>query len=156
MRGPGIVDSLAYGEMAALLQLAARYWARADSDLSIVLDGIFTADATLQLGSLELQGLPEIERFFRERDVMQREAQRTTRHIACNHQLNALATDRIEVRSTVLVYVGTGPWPMQSATPSAIADFIDICVRIPAGPWRFARREGRTVFVGPGAATFAK
>lgn len=142
--------------MAALQQLAARYWARADGDLGIALDGIFTPDGSLQLGSLELVGLPAIERFFRERDVTQHEGQRTTRHIACNHLLKALGPDRIDVRSTVLVYVGTGSWPMPSSAPSAIADFIDTCVRTPSGPWLFSRREGRTVFIGAGAATFAR
>jgi hypothetical protein len=142
--------------MAALQQLAARYWARADGDLGIALDGIFTPEGSLQLGSLELVGLPAIERFFRERDVTQREGQRTTRHIACNHLLKALDPDRIEVRSTVLVYAGTGSWPMPSGAPSAIADFIDTCVRMPQGAWRFARREARTVFIGAGAATFAR
>ena len=150
------MDTQACGEMAALQQLAARYWARADGDLDIALDGIFTPDGSLQLGPLELVGLPAIERFFLERDVTQREGQRTTRHIACNHLLKPLGADRIEVRSTVLVYVGTGKWPMQSGAPSAIADFIDTCVRLPQGHWRFARREGRTVFIGAGAATFAR
>ena len=154
--GRAYVDTQACGEMAALQQLAARYWARADGDLDIALDRIFTPDGSLQLGLLELKGLPAIERFFLERDVTQREGQRTTRHIACNHLLKPLRADRIEVRSTVLVYVGTGSWPIQSSAPAAIADFADTCVRGPQGPWRFARREGRTVFIGAGAATFAR
>ena len=143
-------------ELAALQQLAARYWARADGDLSVPLCGIFTTDAVVLLGTLELQGLRGIERFFLERDVTQREGQRTTRHIACNHLLKPLEPGRVEMRSTVLVYVGTGEWPMQSTAPAAIADFVDTCVRVPDGQWRFARREGRTVFIGAGAATFAK
>lgn len=151
-----MTDSQADGELAALQQLAARYWARADGDLAVPLCGIFTTDAALMLGTLELQGLPAIERFFLQRDVTQREGQRTTRHIACNHLLKPLDEGRVEVRSTVLVYVGTGPWPMQSTSPSAIADFVDICTRVPDGGWRFARREGRTVFIGAGAASFAK
>jgi hypothetical protein len=150
------VDTLAFGDVAALQQLAARYWARADSDPDIALDGIFTPDGSLQLGPLELTGLPAIERFFLDRDATQREGQRTTRHIACNHRLEPRGPDRVEVRSTVLVYVGTGSWPMQSSAPAAIADFTDTCVRTSEGAWRFARREARTVFVGAGAATFAK
>lgn len=142
--------------MSALQQLAALYWARADSEPDIPLDEIFTPDGTLQLGSLELTGLPAIERFFRERDVTQRDGARTTRHVASNHRLKRLSADRIEMRSTVLVYVGTGPWPLQSGAPSAIADFVDTCVHSPSGVWRFARREARTVFIGAGAATFAK
>jgi len=142
--------------MSALQQLAALYWARADSEPDIPLDEIFTPDGSLQLGSLELVGLPAIERFFRERDVTQRDGERTTRHVASNHRLKRLSADHIEVRSTVLVYAGTGSWPLPSGAPAAIADFVDTCVRASAGTWRFARREGRTVFIGAGAATFAK
>lgn len=149
------MDTLAYGEIAALEHLAAKYWARADhSEPDIPLDEIFTPDGSLRLGKLELSGLPAIERFFRERDVTQREGQRTTRHIASNHRLKRLSADHIEVHSTVLVYAGTGAWPMPAGAPAAIADFVDVCVRGTAGQWRFARREGRTVFIGTGADPF--
>ena len=151
-----MTDMQEWAELAALQQLAARYWARADGDLAFPLCRLFMTDATLQLGTLELAGLPAIERFFLQRDVTQREGQRATRHIACNHLLKPLEPGRVEMRSTVLVYVGTGPWPLQSTAPAAIADFVDTCVRVPDGQWRFARREGRTVFIGAGAASFAK
>jgi hypothetical protein len=143
-------------DLLALQQLAARYWARADGDLAQSLARIFRPDGRLLLGSLTLDGLPAIEQFFSERDVTQRAAQRTTRHIACNHLATWLADDRVQVRSTVLVYVGTGEWPLESTAPSGIADFEDLCVRSPAGDWQYQRREGRTVFIGPGAAKFAR
>ena len=142
--------------LLALQQLAARYWARADGDKAQSLAQIFTSDGTLLLGSLALNGLAAIERFFSERDVSQLAAQRTTRHIACNHLATWLTDDRVQVRSTVLVYVGTGSWPLESTAPSGIADFEDVCVRAPSGAWQFERREGRTVFIGPGAAKFAR
>lgn len=142
--------------LLALQQLAARYWARADGDAGEPLAALFTPDATLVLGSLRLEGLPAIEQFFTERDRTQAEARRTTRHIACNHIANA-AAGGVRLRSTVLVYVGTGEWPLESAAPAAIADFEDLCVHDAAsGAWRFRRREGRTVFIGPGAAKFAR
>jgi hypothetical protein len=150
------MDTQGWGVLAEVQQLAAKYWARADGDLGMPLQQVFVSEGSLQLGTLQLQGLAAIEQFFLQRDATQREGQRTTRHIACNHLLKPLQADRVEVRSTVLVYVGNGDWPMQSAAPAAIADFIDTCVRLPDGQWRFARREGRTVFIGAGAATFAK
>jgi hypothetical protein len=142
-------------DILALEQLAARYWARADGDVGQPLEEIFTPDAALVLGSLALEGLPAIEAFFRERDVSQQQARRTTRHIACNHLVSVAPGGALRLRSTVLVYVGTGEWPMPSGVPAGIADFDDICVKDGAG-WRFRRRAGRTVFTGPGAAKFAR
>jgi len=144
-------------DLLSLQQLAARYWARADGDLSLPLVELFTADAALVLGSLSLQGLAQIERFFKERDFAQIDTRRTTRHVATTPLATPLDGGRVRLRSTVLVYAGTGDWPMESGAPSGIADFEDACVRDPAsGAWRFARREGRTVFIGPGAAKFAR
>lgn len=143
-------------DILALEQLAARYWARADGDLGQSLADIFTTNATLILGSLALEGLPAIEAFFRERDLSQQQAQRTTRHIACNHIVTAAPGGALRLRSTVVVYVGTGEWPMPSGAPAGIADFEDICVKEAAGGWRFRSRSGRTVFTGPGAAKFAR
>jgi len=143
-------------DLLELQQLAAEYWARADGDMSLDLANLFTEDAELVLGSLRLAGRDAIERFFRERDATQLAQQRATRHIACNHRTTLIDADRALVRSTVLVYVGNGPLPMQSGAPSGIADFEDICVRAAARPWLFERRSGQTVFVGPGAASFAR
>lgn len=143
-------------QLLALQQLGARYWARADGDASQSLAELFTPDGALLLGSLTLNGLDSIERFFRERDATQLASERTTRHIACNHLATWLADDRVQVRSTVLVYAGTGALPLESSAPSAIADFHDVCVCSPTGDWQFQRREARTVFIGPNAAKFAR
>lgn len=142
-------------DLPVLLQLAANYWARADGDVEPPMAEIFTEDAVLVLGSLTLMGRAAIEQFFRERDAAQRATQRTTRHIACNHRAQALEGGRVRVRSTVLVYVGTGPLPLPSGAPAAIADFEDVCVPGNAGAWLFERRAGRTVFIGAGVAPFA-
>ncbi|MEP7312448.1 MAG: nuclear transport factor 2 family protein [Pseudomonadota bacterium] len=143
-------------DLLALQQLAARYWARADGDAGQSLSQLFTPDGALLLGSLTLNGIEAIERFFGERDVAQAAALRTTRHIACNHLATWFDDNRVQVRSTVLVYVGMGSLPLESTAPAGIADFEDICVRPASGGWRFERREGRTVFIGPGAAKFAR
>lgn len=147
--------SVADTELLALQQLAARYWARADGDSSQSLAAIFATNGQLILGSLALDGLKAIELFFIERDASQLTSRRTTRHVACNHLVTALEGGCMRMRSTVLVYAGTGDWPMESAAPSAIADFEDICEHGAQG-WRFLRREARTVFIGPGAAKFAR
>lgn len=145
------------GDLLAVQQLCARYWARADGDLSCALPDLFTTDATLVLGSLTLTGLAQIEAFFLERDGTQAASRRTTRHFAANYRVTPAGEGRLRVQSLVQVYVGTGDWPMESAVPAGIADFDDLCVFDAAhGRWQFARREGRTVFVGPGAARFAR
>jgi hypothetical protein len=136
--------------------LAADYWARADGDLDRKLEDLFTPDAVLVLGTLHLSGREAIERFFLERDAKQLQSQRITRHIACNHRVSLVDENHALVRSTVLVYVGTGSPPLESGAPSGIADFEDLCVRARSRPWLFARRVGRTIFVGPGAASFAR
>lgn len=139
-----------------LQRLAADYWARADGDLEQSIEALFTEDARLVVGSLELHGRSAIDKFFRERDATQQSAQRTTRHIACNHRMTDAGEGRVLVRSTVLVYVGIGTLPLPSAAPAGIADFEDLCERDASGRWRFARRTGSTVFVGAGAASFAR
>jgi hypothetical protein len=145
------------GDLLAVQELCARYWARADGDLSCALSDLFTFDGELVLGSLSLAGLVKIERFFVERDATQAASQRTTRHFASNYVTTPAGQNRLRVRSLVQVYVGIGDWPMESAVPSGIADFDDLCVFDPGqGRWQFARREGRSVFVGPGAARFAR
>jgi hypothetical protein len=141
---------------AKLLELAADYWACADGDADKAIGDLFTDDGVLVLGKLTLTGRAEIERFFKDREVLQQASKRSTRHVACNHRIKLLDPGRARVRSTVIVYVGVGPPPLPSDAPAGIADFDDICVETQAGEWRFARREGRTVFVGPGAASFAK
>jgi len=143
-------------EMSDLLELAARYWACADGDCPEIIGDLFTEDAQLQLGTLTLSGRAAIERFFSEREAAQRAALRTTRHVCSNHRVVGRVDDRVILCSTVLVFAGVGAIPLQSGVPTGIADFRDDCVRSPQGGWRFARRVGLSIFVGPGAATFAR
>ena len=143
-------------EMSDLLELSARYWACADGDPSERIGDLFTADATFQLGSLSLAGREAIERFFSDRESAHRASARTTRHVACNHRIIAREDDRVVLCSTVLVYAGVGALPLESTVPSGIADFRDDCIKSGPGGWRFARRAGSSIFVGPAAAAFAR
>ena len=143
-------------EMSDLMELAARYWACADGDASERIEDLFTEDAVLQLGNLVLEGRAAIVKFFADRDAAQRSAQRTTRHVACNHRVAGRQGDRVTVCSTVMVYAGVGAIPLESGAPTGIADFRDDCVKSAQGEWRFAKRAGGSIFVGPGAASFAR
>jgi hypothetical protein len=143
------------GVAIVLQQLCAAYWRCVDETP----DGIgelFTTDGVLALGSLELNGRTAIERFFRERDASMRADGRITRHAACNFLVTGLEDGRAVLRSTVLVYSGTGALPLPATLPAGIVDFFDVCVRDAEGRWRFASRCGRTVFTGPGAPSFAR
>lgn len=143
-------------DVYALQQLMARYWARADGDLSESIGTMFTPDGILQLGTLRIAGRPAIENFFADRDAAQAAASRVTRHLATNFRIVEAEAARAVVHSTVAVHVGSGALPLPSAVPAGIADFVDHCERIPGIGWQFAARSARSVFVGPGAASFAK
>jgi hypothetical protein len=141
---------------ADLQQLANRYWALADLLEDVPLAELFEADATFDLGSLKLEGLAAIEAFFADRAKGMRETERTTRHVATNFLAIPQGPDEVRVRATGLVYAGNGALPLEAAAPSGIADFEDICRRQPDGRWLYHYRSGRTVFVGPNAASFAR
>ena len=143
-------------DLADLQQLANRYWALADLLEDVPLAELFEENATFDLGSLKLEGLAAIETFFADRAAGMRESRRTTRHVATNFLALPETPDRVRVRSTGLVYAANGDLPLEAAAPSGIADFEDICLRQPDGRWLYHYRSGRTVFVGPNAASFAR
>lgn len=143
-------------DLAALQQLAARYWALADLTEEIALAELFAPDAMFDLGKLKLEGLPAIEAFFAERAAGMRESGRTTRHLVTNFLAFPQGADAVRIRSTVMVYAGNGEHPLPAGEPSGIADFEDICRRQADSRWLYHYRSGRTVFVGPGAASFAR
>jgi hypothetical protein len=154
--GSGNLPALALFDLVELQQLAARYWARADGVTKYLVGDLFTADATLVLGSLSLSGLPAIEDFFHERDVAQASSGRITRHAACNFLAEYAAEGGVRVTSTVLVFTGSGVPPLPVSPPSGIADFEDLCVRCGPGKWKFLRRVARSVFLGSDAPSFAR
>jgi hypothetical protein len=139
-----------------LQQLANRYWALADLLEDVPLAELFEPDATFDLGSLKLEGLLAIEEFFADRAKGMRETGRTTRHVATNFLALPQGPDEVRVRAIGLVYAANGALPLEAGPPSGIADFEDICRRQPDGSWRYHYRSGRTVFVGPNAASFAR
>jgi hypothetical protein len=154
----GRIQSLEHFDPAvgiALQQLCAAYWFCADQ-WSEGIGELFMEDGTLTLGSLVLTGRAAIEKFFRERAASMRTSGRTTRHAAGNFLVTAVEDERATVRSTVLVFSGTGARPLPAAAPSGIADFTDVCVRDASGRWQFASRVGRTVFIGTEAPSFAR
>ena len=148
--------NLATGDLAALQQLAARYWALADLTEDVALDTLFEPDAVFQLGSLRLDGLPAIEAFFAERARTMRSTARTTRHLASNFLAMPQGEGEVRIRSTVVVHAGHDELPLAAGLPSGIADFEDVCRQQQDGSWLYASRNAQTVFVGPEAASFAR
>jgi hypothetical protein len=148
--------TLPSADLLALQDLAARYWALADLTEAVPLDELFAADAVFNLGKLKLQGLPAIAAFFAEREAGMRASGRTTRHLATNFLAIPQPDGTVRVRSTVMVYAGNGEHPLPATEPSGIADFHDTCRRQTDGRWLYHFRSATTVFVGPGAASFAR
>jgi len=148
--------SLPAQDLADLQQLANRYWAMADLLEDVPLADLFERDAAFDLGALKLEGLAAIEAFFTDRAKGMRESERTTRHVAANFLALPDGPDRVRIRSIALVYAANGSLPLEAAAPSGIADFEDVCRRQSDGSWRYHHRTGRTVFVGPNAASFAR
>lgn len=148
--------TLPVADELALQRLASRYWALADGTEEFAIAELFTADGVLELGSLRLEGVDAIDRFFVEREKANKAAGRVTRHFASGFLMIALSSESVRVRSTVIVHAGNGELPIEVSLPSGIADFEDICVRSANGDWLYRSRVGRTVFVGASAASFAR
>ena len=143
-------------EWHQISQLLARYWARADGLCSESAGEMFVEHGELVLGQLRLEGRAHIERFFIERDAAHAAQSRITRHFSSPPWVVSAADDRVELRSTVMVFAGCGAWPLPMSLPAGVADFHDICERDAVHGWRFRSRCATSVFVGEGAAAFAR
>lgn len=138
------------------LQLNQAYWACADGTADQVVQNLFAPSGRLQLGSLELTGQDQIERFFTERSLANEESGRITRHFSSGFTPVAESSERLRVKSLVMVFAGTGVLPLPSDVPSTIADVEDVLVLTSAGEWLFESRVIKPVFVGAAAAKFAQ
>ncbi|WP_068077752.1 nuclear transport factor 2 family protein [Novosphingobium lentum] len=160
MNGPGATQAdqqspISSDDAAAIHALHAAYWARTDGTDDGAPEDLFSDDALFILGSLTLSGRAEIAAFFRRRHAAQAASGRVTRHIAAQLQLRGLAKDHVATKCIVLAMAGHGALPI-AASPPSVADFDDICVRLPGNIWRFERRVANSVFAGPEAPAFAR
>ncbi|MES2787944.1 MAG: nuclear transport factor 2 family protein [Pseudomonadota bacterium] len=163
MNGPGATQadqrspqcSFTSDDAAAIHALHAAYWARTDGTDAGLPEDLFSDDALFILGNLTLSGRAEIAAFFRRRHAAQAATGRVTRHIASQLQLRAMANDRMATKCVVLAMAGHGALPI-TASPPSVADFDDVCVRLPGNIWRFERRVADSVFAGPEAPAFAR
>jgi SnoaL-like domain len=144
------------GEWQLISQLVARYWARADGLSGESAGDMFVEHGELVLGPLRLEGRAHIERFFIERDATHATQQRITRHFSSPPWVVTASDHRVELRSTVMVFAGCGAWPLPMSLPTGVADFHDVCERDAVHGWRFRSRHATSVFVGEGAAAFAR
>ena len=147
--GSGVV---APADWIMLHQLCAEHWARVDRVSDRPPHELYTEDGAMLIGSLDKRGHAAIAAYFVTRFAGEDESGRRTRHVTSGLLVEADGPDAAMLRSTVLVFSGTGPLPMASAPPSSIGDFTDRCVRSSDGSWRFARRYARILFTGAGAA----
>ena len=138
------------------LQLNQAYWACADGTADKTAHQLFVPNGRLQLGSLELAGRDQIERFFIERSLANHDSGRVTRHFSSGFIPVAESSERLRVKSLAMVFAGTGALPLSSDLPSTIADVEDVLVLASTGDWLFESRVIKPVFVGAAAAKFAQ
>jgi hypothetical protein len=143
-------------DMIALQQLDNAYWALADGTGEVAIGDLFLEDGVLELGALKIEGLDAIQAFFRERAEGQATSGRITRHFAANFLAVPIDADTVRTRTNVMVFAGSGALPLQAGAPANIGDFEAVCVRTRAGQWRFRHKSVRTIFLGEGAAKFAR
>lgn len=147
---------ISFEDFHSLMRLDAAYWARADKRIDVPPESLFAETGSLTLGSLELQGRQAIAKFFDARDRQNADSQRITRHVASGLTIESSRPDSVILRSVVLVFAGLGDLPLEAGVPSTIADVSDVCAKGSDGAWLFERRIVKPVFVGAGAAKFAR
>lgn len=138
------------------LHLNQTYWACADGRADKAVQLLFTPTGRLQLGALDLVGRDQIEKFFTERTRKNQSSGRITRHFSSGFAPEVVSSERMLVRSVVMVFAGSGSLPLPSDTPSTIADVDDVLVLSATGEWLFESRLIRPIFVGASAAKFAQ
>ena len=141
-----------------LQSLLAEYWASVDRSPELLRSApSFYVDAgEMVLGSLRITGRPALEAFFASRNEKEIANRRSTRHFTTNLRVREVSHDRAVVHALVIAFAGVGDWPLPSEAPSAVGDFSFYCLRDPVDGWRFEKVTGVSVFVGAGAAAFAK
>ncbi len=141
-----------------LQSLLAEYWASVDriGDTQQSSASFYVEAGEMVLGSLHVKGRDNIAAFFASRNAKEIANRRSTRHFTANFRLRALRDERVTVHALVVAYAGCGDWPLSSQPPSAVGDFSFSCVHDPAHGWRFEKVTATSVFVSPGAASFAK
>ncbi|MGF6876913.1 nuclear transport factor 2 family protein [Paraburkholderia sp. MM5477-R1] len=147
---------ISFADYQALTNLDALYWAIADGKHQTGAEQLFIANGMLALGNLELQGRDAIAKFFADRETQNKASGRVTRHVAGSRAIEMTNADSAVLRSVVLVFAGSGEFPLEAGAPSTIADVTDRCVRHNGNSWHFQSRIVKPVFVGAGAAKFAR
>lgn len=147
---------ISFADYQALTNLDAVYWAIADGQHQAGAEMLFIPEGVLTLGKLELQGRDAIAKFFTEREAQNKQSDRATRHVAGSRSVELTGKASAVLRSVVLVFAGSGELPLEAGAPSTIADVMDHCVRHHDNAWLFQSRIVKPIFVGAGAAKFAR
>jgi hypothetical protein len=144
--------------LVELQSLLAEYWASVDriGDVKRSSASFYVETGEMVLGSLHVKGRERIEAFFAERNEKEVATRRSTRHFTVNLRLRDSSDTHVTLHGLVLAYAGMGEWPLPSQPASAVGDFSFSCVRDPIDGWRFEKLTGTSVFIGAGAAGFAK
>lgn len=134
-----------------IARLDAEYWHRVDQPQAGKVSELYAWDGRMVFGDLMVRNRDAIDAFFQARNSSQ--PVRTTRHISSNLRFEHLGDHRVRVHSTVTVYSGLGPPPLQISPPSSVVQFTDVCAW-QHNRWLYEARCGVAVFVGAAAAPF--
>ena len=133
-----------------------KYLPGLDGLRALAVAGLFTQDALLITGAVELRGRPAIKNRYTERVVV-----RSTRHIYSGLRVSPGAGDpvaaagrpaRVRARSTWVNFAVNAPAPVDDVGVYLVADFDDVLSWCEDDRWRISERRIIPVFRDPSRA----
>ncbi len=107
---------------------------------------LFTDDVYYTHGSRVSRSRAELAEVFRSRGATQ---VRTARHMYSGLRLDIESATRARGTSVCMTFGQYGEPPLSPATPTLVADFVDVYARGDDGRWRIAERHIHRIFVAP-------
>lgn len=139
-------------DLIRVCELNNRYWDWVDHPADGEVCELYAEEGIMSFGQFVLDGREAIRAFFAKRNAQV--PPRYTRHVSTNLLTQPLADGAVRVKTLVTVYAGIGVLPLGGPFPSTVLDFDDICRADEHGRWRYLRRSGTPIFLGPGSAAF--
>lgn len=104
---------------------------------------IFTDDVKYRNGERRLNGMAEMEPFFRSRA----DAGRISRHFWSGLRIQFVSDDEATGIANYMTFAGEGPLPIDSTLPFVVSNVRDVYRRHADGRWLIAEREIDSLFV---------
>jgi hypothetical protein len=115
------------------------------NEVGALLD-LFVEDVYYTHASRVSRGKAELAQVFRSRSATK---PRTARHLYSGLKVEIESATRARGMSVCMTFGQYGEPPLSPATPTLVADFVDVYVRGDDGKWRFQERHIHRIFVAP-------